>query len=630
MFVIGTAGHVDHGKSTLVQALTGINPDRLAEEQRRSMTIDLGFAWLTLPDGVEASIVDVPGHEDFVRNMLAGVGGIDVALLVVAADEGVMPQTQEHLAILNLLRVSRGVVALTKADLVDDPDWLDLVTEEVREELMGTTLASAVIVPVSAHTGQGLDTLLNELQRLIGELPPRVDLGRPRLPIDRAFTIVGFGTVVTGTLTGGRLRSGQEIELAPDGIRARVRGLQRHRHKVDEAEPGTRLAVNLSGVQLSELRRGQVLTTPGWLRPTRLVDVRLEALSGSSFALRQNLEVELFVGTYRSLARVRLLDADALADGASGWAQLQVREPLVAVRGDRFVVRLPSPSATLGGGAIVDVHPRRRYKPGQPDVLARLAALASGEPEQIALQLLDAGPLPLRQLVADSGLTAQAMRDTLRTLREGGAAMALDPQAGDTLDETTALLSSRAWTRYLDQITAVLEAYHAGHPLRKGMPLEECRSRASLPEGYADQLLARAVAEERIGQGGALVWLAGHQVVLTADDDSRAQTLLADFAASPFAPPSVAQAEEHVGPAVLQHLIDSGELVRVSSDVLFSRDAYARLEALLRQHVAEHGSITVAQLRDLTSASRRYALAFLEDMDRRRVTRRVGDTRVLR
>lgn len=390
------------------------------------------------------------------------------------------------------------------------------------------------------------------------------------------------------------------------------------------------MAVNLSGVQLSELRRGQVLTTPGWLRPTRLVDVRLEALSGSSFALRQNLEVELFVGTYRSLARVRLLDADALADGASGWAQLQVREPLVAVRGDRFVVRLPSPSATLGGGAIVDVHPRRRYKPGQPDVLARLAALASGEPEQIALQLLDAGPLPLRQLVADSGLTAQAMRDTLRTLREGGAAMALDPQAGDTLDETTALLSSRAWTRYLDQITAVLEAYHAGHPLRKGMPLEECRSRASLPEGYADQLLARAVAEERIGQGGALVWLAGHQVVLTADDDSRAQTLLADFAASPFAPPSVAQAEEHVGPAVLQHLIDSGELVRVSSDVLFSRDAYARLEALLRQHVAEHGSITVAQLRDLTSASRRYALAFLEDMDRRRVTRRVGDTRVLR
>lgn len=630
MFVIGTAGHVDHGKSTLVQALTGINPDRLAEEQRRSMTIDLGFAWLTLPDGVEASIVDVPGHEDFVRNMLAGVGGIDVALLVVAADEGVMPQTQEHLAILNLLRVSRGVVALTKADLVDDPDWLDLVTEEVREELMGTTLASAAIVPVSAHTGQGLDTLLNELQRLIGELPPRVDLGRPRLPIDRAFTIVGFGTVVTGTLTGGRLRSGQEIELAPDGIRARVRGLQRHRHKVDEAEPGTRLAVNLSGVQLSELRRGQVLTTPGWLRPTRLVDVRLEALSGSSFALRQNLEVELFVGTYRSLARVRLLDADALADGASGWAQLQVREPLVAVRGDRFVVRLPSPSATLGGGAIVDVHPRRRYKPGQPDVLARLAALASGEPEQIALQLLDAGPLPLRQLVADSGLTAQAMRDTLRALREGGAAMALDPQAGDSLDETTALLSSRAWKRYLDQITAVLEAYHAGHPLRKGMPLEECRSRASLPEGYADQLLARAVAEERIGQGGALVWLAGHQVVLTADDDSRAQKLLADFAASPFAPPSVAQAEEQVGPAVLQHLIDSGELVRVSSDVLFSRDAYARLEALLRQHVAEHGSITVAQLRDLTSASRRYALAFLEDMDRRRVTRRVGDTRVLR
>jgi len=633
VFVIGTAGHVDHGKSTLVQALSGINPDRLAEEQRRSMTIDLGFAWLTLPGGTDVSIVDVPGHHDFVRNMLAGVGGIDVALLVIAADEGVMPQTLEHLAILNLLRVSRGVVALTKADLVDDPDWLDLVTEEVRETLSATSLAAAHIVPVSAHTGQGLDELLGELERLVSALEPHVDTGRPRLPIDRAFTIAGFGTVVTGTLTGGRLRVGQEVELAPDGIKARVRGLQRHHDKLAEADPGTRLAVNLVGVQLDELHRGQVLTTPGWLGYSRLVDVRLETVPQCPFPIRQNLEVELFVGTYRSLGRVRLLDADELRDGQSGWAQVQVREPMAVVRGDRFVLRLPSPSETLGGGTIVDANPRRRHRRGQPDVLARLAALASGEPDQIALQLLDAGPLSMRQLIADCGLDEQSIRGAVQQLLHRGLAVLLDErqdQACVEIGDTTPLLSQSAWERYYRRIVAVLESFHAEHPLRKGMPLEECRSRARLPAGYADQLLALAVAKGHICLSGALVWLSQHQVVLSAADAERAAALLADFASSPYAPPSAAQAEEQVGAQVLQHLIEAGELVRVSGDVLFARDAYARLEALLREYVAQHGSITVAQFRDLTNASRRYALAFLEDMDRRRVTRRVGDARVLR
>jgi selenocysteine-specific elongation factor len=630
VYVIGTAGHVDHGKSTLVQALTGINPDRLAEEQRRSMTIDLGFAWLTLPSGADVSIVDVPGHEDFVRNMLAGVGGIDVALFVVAADEGVMPQTREHLAILDLLQVPRGVVALTKADTVDDPDWLALVSEEVHEELAGTVLAQAKVVPVSAFSGQGLPELLAELDRLVALSSPPRDLGRPRLPIDRAFTIGGFGTVVTGTLADGHLTVGQEVELAPDGVRARIRGLQRHKAKLDSVGPGTRLAVNLAGVQVAELRRGQVLTSPAWLRSTRLADVRLQAVREPAFALRHNLEVELFVGTYRSLARVRLLDADELGAGEMGWAQLQVREPLAAVRGDRFVVRLPSPSVTLGGGLIVDPHPRRRHKRRQREVLERLAALAGGSPDEVLLQVLDGGPVTARDAMVASGLPQVEARAALTQLVASGRAIALRQTAPGVVADATPLLSNRAWQRQLALLVATLEDYHQAHPLRLGMPREECRSRARLPEGAADLVMERAAAEGIVVTSGALLWLAGHRVMLSPADQGRVDALLSAFAAAPYAPPLVAQAEELVGAELVQYLVDTGQLVRVSGEVLYAQEAHRHMEELLRQHVAAHGSITVAQFRDLTDASRRYALAFLEDMDRRRITRRVGDTRVLR
>lgn len=636
MFVIGTAGHVDHGKSTLVQALTGTNPDRLAEEQRRAMTIDLGFAWLTLPSGAEVSIVDVPGHEDFVRNMLAGVGGIDLALLVVAADEGVMPQTREHLEILHLLHVPRGVVALTKADLVQDPDWLDLVREEVREELAGTTLAQAEIIPVSARTGQGLPELLAALERLVAACPPPADVGRPRLPIDRAFTIAGFGTVVTGTLGGGRLTVGQEVELAPDGLRARIRGLQRHKTKIDVAEPGARLAANLSGVELAALHRGQVLTTPGWLQRTRLLDVRVQAVRQSAYRLRHNMEVELFVAASRTLARLRLVDGagspvDELRDGQTGWAQLQLREPVAVARGDRFVLRLPSPSATLGGGMVVDPHPRRRYRRQDHEAVARLQALASGSPRELLLQVLSEAPLAVREAIAASELDVATARETLAALLDAGEIIALRNNAvPGALAEGEVLLAARTWERLRSRLIATIEEYHQAHPLRLGMPLEECRSRARLPEGYADLLLARALAQGDIAQTGTLVRLASHQVTLTPADERRVQALLEAFAREPFTPPSAAQAEEQVGPTLLQYLIDTGQLVRANSEVLFSREAHAQLEALLRQQLAAQGSITVATFRDLTGASRRYALAFLEDMDQRRVTRRVGDTRVLR
>jgi selenocysteine-specific elongation factor len=335
MSCIGTAGHIDHGKSTLVKAMTGIDPDRLAEEKERGMTIDLGFAWLKLPNGREVSIVDVPGHEGFIKNMLAGVGGIDAALLVIAADESIMPQTREHLAILDLLRVRRGVVALTKADLVDE-EWLELVREEVSDLLATTTLANAPILPVSAVTRQGIPELLAELERMLDEAEERQDTARPRLPIDRVFTMTGFGTVVTGTLIDGSLKTGQEVEILPQGVKTRIRSLQTHRHSVDTALPGNRTAINLAGIARSELARGNVVTLPGQLRTTMLIDAHLQLLAGAPYPLAHNTLVDFFSGSQEIPTRVRLLDTDELQPGKSAWVQLRLSRPAVLARRDRF------------------------------------------------------------------------------------------------------------------------------------------------------------------------------------------------------------------------------------------------------------------------------------------------------
>ncbi len=387
MSCIGTAGHIDHGKSTLVKALTGIDPDRLAEEKERGMTIDLGFAWLTLPGGREVSIVDVPGHEGFIKNMLAGVGGIDAALLVVAADEGVMPQTREHLAILDLLHVRRGVVALTKADLVDE-EWLELVQEEIAEQLQPTTLAGSAILPVSAYSGQGLPALVAELERILNEAQERQNIARSRLPIDRVFTMTGFGTVVTGTLLDGTFKVGQEVEVLPPGIKTRIRGLQTHRHAVETANPGSRVAINLANVPRTGLQRGDVVALPGQFQQTMLIDARIQLLPDAARPLAHNTQVDFYTGSQEVPASVRLLDVEELKPGESAWAQLRLRRPAVMARRDRFILRLSSPSMTIGGGEVIDVHPRyhRRF---QAAILNTLETLERGSPDELVLAALD-------------------------------------------------------------------------------------------------------------------------------------------------------------------------------------------------------------------------------------------------
>jgi selenocysteine-specific elongation factor len=656
MTCIGTAGHIDHGKSTLVKALTGIDPDRLAEEKERGMTIDLGFAWLTLPNGREVSIVDVPGHEGFIKNMLAGVGGIDLALLVVAADEGIMPQTEEHLAILDLLRVSRGVVALTKCDLVEQ-DWLELVREEVAARLASTTLAGAPILPVSAYTGAGVPELVATLERLLEEPASRQESGRPRLPIDRVFTIQGFGTVVTGTLLDGPLSVGQEVEILPQKLRARIRTLQTHKHSVERVPPGGRTAVNLAGVAKSDLARGDVLTLPGKLHPSTLLDARLHLLKSAPRPLDHNAEVDLYVGAKEVQARVRLLEGDALQPGEQGWVQLKLAEPVVVARRDRFIVRLPSPSLTIGGGEIVDTQPRH-HKRRDATVLAALEVLEHGAPEEVLFAALGGVP-PVSQPAGAGGVPpvsqpagaggkargsaphtlrglngyeeAEAIRRSGLALEEGRAALAALVEQGVAAQIGPFYFATPIWERLREASSALVAEHHRQYPLRAGLPKEEWRARLGLAPRQANEVLAALVAREELAEAAsaAAVRLPGHAPRFTPAQQQQVDALLRQFQENPFSPPGRAEVEAAVGSEVTAALLEQGALVKVSETMLLTPDAYKESIRRVVAHLREHGTITVAQARDLLNTTRKYMLVMLEHLDERRITRRVGDDRVL-
>ncbi|HLY66113.1 MAG TPA: selenocysteine-specific translation elongation factor [Chloroflexota bacterium] len=616
MYTVGTAGHVDHGKSTLVKALTGIDPDRLPEEKEREMTIDLGFAHLTLPNGQHVSIVDVPGHERFIKNMLAGVGGIDLALLVIAADEGVMPQTREHLAILDLLQVQHGLVALTKRDLVE-PDWLALVSDEIAETLQGTALENAQILPVSSTSGEGLQELTRAMAELLSQVPERRDLDQPRLPVDRVFTLAGFGTVVTGTLIDGSLRLGEEVEILPQRKRSRVRGLQTHNRKVELAPPGGRTAVNLAGLTLEDVRRGNVVARPGQLKPTRAVDVKLRLIPEALRGLENNDEVDLFAGAAEALARVTLLEGKQLRPGEHGWVRLRLQEPLPLAKGDKFIVRLPSPSATIGGGEVVDTAPRLHHR-FRAQTLAWLQSLEAGSPEQILLQTMP-GDQPIERTLAlkRSGLSPDQAEESLRTLIDSDQALELDSH----------LISASAWSALTIRLERDLHDYHHRFPLRPGMPKEELKSRLGLPLKLFNAALGEWARAGRIAERGALVAAAGFQLKLAPDTQRKLDRALELMRQKPYSPP--AETELGLNPEELALLLGRGTLTRVSDNVLFDSAAYQRMLDGTVEHVSKQGKITLAEFRDLWDTSRKYAQAFLEHLDERKITRRVGDERVL-
>ena len=617
MYVIGTAGHVDHGKSTLVQAMTGIDPDRLAEEKQRGMTIDLGFAWVTLPSGREVSIVDVPGHERFIKNMLAGVGGIDLALLVVAADESVMPQTREHLAILDLLGVSRGLVVITKKDLVDD-DLLGLVQLEVEDVLKGTTLEGSDILTASATTGEGLPELLTAIDKALDVTDRRRDLGRPRLPVDRSFTISGFGTVVTGTLVDGSLEIGQEVEIVPSGRRSRVRGLQSHRKKLDAAAPGNRVAVNLAGIASDEVERGEVVTTPGWLRATRAVDVRVQLLHDAPHGVRHNYPLTFHAFAAETPAKVRLLDRDLLEPGGEAWAQIWLEHPVALARGDRFVVR--SPDATLGGGTVVEVDAKRHRRNHAP-TLERLERIALGSPTAQLLTALEAGePADARSLARRANVSEPEAVGLAREAVGEGSVFPL----GDDVGPTTPLYTTAGWTRLSGKAQQALGAYHSQHPLRTGMTREELRSRLGLKGAVAQLVLTALAGGGAVVDESGVLRLPGHAVGVTPEQQQRMDDYVQALAAEPFGTQQPAISAE-----LLALLVDQRRVVRAAEGVAFDTPTYDAFAKRITDHLREHGKVTVAEVRDLFGTSRKYALALLEHLDEEHVTRRVGDERVL-
>jgi selenocysteine-specific elongation factor len=632
MRVVGTAGHVDHGKSTLIEALTGIDPDRLREEKERGMTIDLGFAWLKLPSGQEVSVVDVPGHERFIHNMLAGVGGIDIALLVVAADEGVMPQTREHLDILDLLAIPAGAIVITKTDLVDE-EWLELVTVEIAEAVAGTVLDGAPIVPVSAVTRAGLDDLVRLLDHLLESDRARPITGAPRLPIDRVFTISGFGTVVTGTLLDGALHVGQEVEIQPGGRRTRVRGLQSHRHKVETVGGGTRVAVNLGGVATDELARGEVVTAPGWLQATRLIDVKLRVLERAPRPLAHNMALTFHSGAAETTAKAAMLDGQQIEPGRSGWVQLRLGADVALAKGDLFVVRTPSPSATVGGGVIIEPHPRR-HRRNQPRVLERLAVLERGTPDEILVQQLAIRePADLQTLIARAGLAADETREVLARLIESGDVLRLDGKrlADARLAPTTYVATRAGWQGLAAAARTQLGEYHRSYRLRMGMPKEELRTRLGLDGRLFARVFERLTAEEVVCERGPLLALPDHQVALTQDERRRADWLVHALTSEGASPPGRRELEAQAGISadVTQSLLDRGDLIEIADDLIYARETIDALTAQVAQSIRADGPITVARARDLFGTSRKYVLALLAYLDEQKITRRVGDERVL-
>ena len=620
MYVIGTAGHVDHGKSALVQALTGIDPDRLREEKERGLTIDLGFAWLKLRNGDEVGIVDVPGHERFIKNMLAGVGGIDLALLVIAADEGVMPQTREHLAIIDLLAIKRGIVVVSKQDLVE-ADWLEMVKAEAQEAVRGTTLEGSPVVACSAVAAQGLDELAAMIEEELAGTPPKPDSGRPRLPIDRTFTIAGFGTIVTGTLRDGPLRVGQEVEMVPGGLQSRIRGLETHGKKGDVAPPGRRTAVNLPGIGVEELERGMVVTMPGRLLPTKAVDVRLRAVSYLPRPIRHNLTVTFHTGSAEVEGRLLLLDRDEVPPGESGWAQIRLAQPVATAKGDYFVIR--DPNDTLGGGKIVDTQVKRHRRFHGP-TLETLARLEQGSPQErlrVALERLE--PVEMRELLRQVELSQEEVRTAFAGLAETGQALALGegPPAPESV-----LFTSEGFARVAERAREESDTYQRRHPLRAGIPKEELRTRLRLEPRVFEPVLASLVQGGQMKESRGYISLPTHKPEPTSEQQSQAEAFLQALKSNPYSPPTEALSDGEL----LAYLEEQGQVVRVSEGVVFGQEAYREMVERVVAHLRQDGPITLAQVRDLLGTSRRYAQALLEYMDEQRITRRVGDERVLR
>ncbi|MEJ2010033.1 MAG: selenocysteine-specific translation elongation factor [Acidobacteriota bacterium] len=630
--IVGTAGHIDHGKSALVQALTGTDPDRLAEEKKRGITIDLGFAHLDLGDDVRVGFVDVPGHEHFVKNMLAGVGGIDLVLLVVAADESIKPQTREHFDICRLLNIRKGMVVITKCDLVDR-DIVDLVRLEIQDLVKDSFLESAPVVAASARTGEGLDDIRNELRRLAEGVPPK-PLDLPfRLPIDRAFVMKGFGTVITGTLIAGTVRKDAEVEIFPEGRRVRVRGIQVHNAPAESAAAGQRTALNLAGIETGEIARGMVLAAPGLFKATSTLDCSLSLLP-SARPLKNRTRVHFHSGTGEMVAEVVLLGSKELAPGQQGYAQLRLADSGLVLPGDRFIIRQFSPVTTIGGGVVLDNLPPK-HRLSDPAVPQILTALEKGsEEERLELLVQQAGEAAVSHLTARMGSAGDELERLGRSLQAKKRLVILGQPA-------SVFIHAGHFAYLAGEVVKQLESFHSSNPLMSGVAKEDLRGRIrdrqrqqSSPAVF-NALLRQLEADGKIEVRDETVRKAGRVIELSPEETAAREEIVHAFESAGLAVPAASDVLAHLkidrarAAKILQMLLKEKVLVKVAEDLIFHSAALAGLRDLLARQKAKNNRINVGVFKELTGLTRKYAIPLLEYLDRERVTRRQGDERII-
>jgi selenocysteine-specific elongation factor len=630
--VLGTAGHVDHGKTALIKALTGVDTDRLKEEKERGITIELGFASLALPSGQTLGIVDVPGHEKFIKNMVSGAAGIDLVLMVIAADEGIMPQTREHLHICSLLGITRGLVALTKIDLVEK-DWLELVKSEITEFIQGSFLEDAAIVPVSAVKQQGLPELVRAIDKTAGQINETADDGIFRLPVDRVFTMKGFGTVVTGTLVSDRIKAGEEVQIQPAGFTARIRGIQVHNQPVAEAWSGQRTAINLQGVEKSNIGRGDVLVRPQTVWSSQRLDIFVEYLAANTRNLKNRALVRLHTGTSEVMARIVLLSADELKPGDKAFAQLILVDKTVVVAGEHFVLRSYSPVTTIGGGRIIDPQPAK-HKRRNEKVLADLAGLQDGSlPEKISIIMERTGyaGINLRVLAFRLGVNVRKIKEALENLLSRQKAILLD-------NEDTTVISDYFYSQLENLISDNIEAYHKKNPLHEGISKEELK--AALGRPVSPKLFNMALRslgkKEKIIIDKDNVRLAGYEIQMTGGLDSMRSEITGIYVNAGLTPPALADViagfkdQKAKAQSIIKLLLKDGELVKINEDLCFAREVLGKLREDYKAMLVRDKEATPLTFKELTGLSRKYIIPLMEYFDMDKLTVRVGDHRILR
>jgi len=628
--ILGTAGHIDHGKTSLIRAMTGIDTDRLKEEKERGITIELGFAHMDLPSGQVLGIVDVPGHEKFVKNMVAGASGIDLVALIIAADEGVMPQTREHLEICELLDVQHGLVILTKTDMVDE-EWLEMVQEDAAEYLEGTFLEDAPMVPVSSTTEEGIEELVRVLDELVQKIPERDPGSFFRLPVDRVFVMKGFGTVITGTTVSGAVRLGDELTVYPQEIDSKVRGLQVHNREVEEARRGQRTAMNLQGVEKAQLQRGNVIAGRRALRNTYMIDVIVDLLPAAPRKMKNRAKVRFHTGTAEVLATVVLLDRDELRPGETCYAQIRLDQPIAVLREDRFVLRSYSPVRAIGGGKVLNALPRKK-KRHSPRVLEELNVFNSGDLSRITEQFVALGRfqgVEHKDLPFLTNSRESQLKEIVQKLLSRQRILMYDRERKTYIHREFYDLARK-------EILGTLEAYHRNNPLKAGLSKEELRSRTEGARNAKlfNYLIGHLVQEDLVAREQEVLHLAEHKVTLGQDQEKVREEIEAIYREGGLQPPYFKELAdrfpERTARDVLQLMTKEGVLVKVKEDLYFHRQAVDGLRERLVAFLKEHGEITTPQFKEMTGASRKYAIPLIEHFDLNQVTVRVGDNRVLR